>query len=378
MIPLATLIRRVPALALVWAGVLAGCGHGTYTTKAIGEAEQRMKEIKSATEWDLAQQRFEAGDLESAIQSVDRSIALNPDVAKSHLLRGRILHEMGRPEDALAALETGRKLDEKNADFLYYRGVILESVGQEERALEAYTAAAALAPDEIRHTLAAAEVLVQQERISEARALLGAQLEKFEFSPGVHQLLGHICMLENDPSAAAEHFRQASVLGVESPAILEDLARAEIAASRFADADATLARLTRLKGYETRRDLQHMRARCLIELRRPVEARQILTGLTKGAEGASDVEAWARLADIAVMIGDDRQLRAAAQRLIAVAPDRYEGYLALAVWQRKSGDLAAALRSAERAAELAPSERAPLQLKDLLTRQLRGGQAAGI
>ena len=116
--------------------------------------------------------------------------------------------------------------------------------------------------------------------------------------------------------------------------------------------------------------LSHLRAACLIELDRPVEARSILYRLVRSRESTNDVEAWIKLIDVALMLHDDGLLRSAANRLMATAPGRHEGYLALALWQRGNGDLEGALRSAERALDRAAGDPTPGHLHAIVLREL--------
>lgn len=360
------------------AGVLASCaGHGTYTTKAKADAEARMAEIKAATDYDLAHQQFESGDLDRALRTVDRSLMLTPDAPKGYLLRGRVLLEMGRAEESLASLDRGAELAPADALFPYYRGVVLESVGRREQALDAYQRAMSLDPANLQYVMASAEVLVEMKRPDEAERLLLDAVARAEFSAGLRQMLGHVAMMKGEPSRAADEFAQAAVLAADSPAVLEDLASAQIASGRFTEAEQTLRRLCDRPEYRGRRDVQHMRARCLVELGRPVEAREVLVRLTSDRQGASDVDAWARLADVALMMNDDHQLRTASSRLISIAPDRYEGYLAQAMWQRRAGDLPAALRSVDKAIERAGDSGAPQRLRALILDQLSRADSAG-
>src|SRR5262245_43766148 len=97
--------RILLAVALPAALTLAGCAqHGEYTKKHLNEAAERMSQMKSGTEWEMARQQYLAGDLDKALKTVDRSITLNDKVAKSHVLRGRILIEKGRMEEARQSL----------------------------------------------------------------------------------------------------------------------------------------------------------------------------------------------------------------------------------------------------------------------------------
>lgn len=365
-------LRNGSIMVMAAACAVAGsCGkHGAYTQAHKDQAEVRLNEIKSATDWDMARQQFEAGDLERALRTADSSIGANPKIGKTHMLRGRILLEMGRIEEALPALDEAIRLDPESPEPLYYRGVAQERVGRREQALASYKAARELKPDEVQYTIAAAEMLIEMNRLDAARELLESDSSALEYSPGVRQTLGHIAMMKGDVSRAVEHFSEAVVLGADSPPLLEDLARAQIAAGRFSDAETTLTRLRANPGQDQRRDLLHLQARCMLELGRPVDARQILQQLISDEKHANDVEAWVRLADVALILGDDHQLRSVANRLISIAPDRYEGYLSLAMWQRRSGDLPGALRNADRAIERAGSNKGPALLRQTIKREI--------
>lgn len=356
--------------------VLCSCGHGRYTTEAKKDSEKRLSQLKSATQFDLATQQYESGDLDRSLRTIEQSIALTPDVARPYLLKARILIEMGRTEEALSAIDKGADLAPDSADFYYFRGVALEGVGRTDGAIEAYARAADLDTSDLQYVLAHAEVLIESGRSDEAREVLTAAAEEFQFSPGLRQLQGHLAMIAGDAPGAVEHFQQAALLGPDDPSLLEDLAGAQIAAGRFSDAEKTLERLTANPKYRERRDVLHMRARCLVETGRPAEARKILTRLTEQKSGASDAEAWVRMCEVAVMMNDDRLLRSSAARVLTIAPERYEGYLAQAMWQRRAGDLEAALRSTERAIERAPAQSAPLRMKGLLLKQMGDTPAA--
>lgn len=352
------------------AALLGSCGHGKFTSAAKVDAEKRAGQLKAATNFDMATQQFESGDLERALRTTDSTIAITPDVSVPYLLRGRILLEMGKPEEAIAALEKGESIDPKNADFSYYRGVVLESVGRKTAALEAYQKAASIDPTDLKHRLAAAETMAEMGWLDQAEALLVENQSSFKYSPGLRQMLGHIAMMRADIPQAVEQFQEAVVLGPDDPALLEDLSRALIAGGRFTDAEQCLKRLTDNPKYKDRRDIRHMRARCLVEIGRPVEAREILMHLVEEKAGATDVEAWIRLTEVAVLMNDDRQLRTAASKLITIAPDRHEGYLAQGIWQRHEKDLPAALRSLDKSIALAKGNPAPTRLKAIILRQM--------
>lgn len=371
--PRAMAIRGLCLLAAC--GGLLGCaGHGRHTTEGLTKAEQRLSGFKAGSEWDMAQQQFLSGELDKALKSVEKSISLNDSVAKSHTLRARILMEMGRLEDAMEAARTARTIDPTFVEAHYYEGVLFERFSDYDEALASFAEAGALDPSDAQYAVAAAEMLMELGRLEEAQTLLEDRRSRHTHNAGVRQTLGHLAMMQGDAARAADLFGEARLLAPEDAALAEDLARALIACERYAEAELTLSRLLtrpsdgqtpglkemkperRADGKATRRDLEHMRVRCLIALHRPAEARSLLLGLTNGPEGASDAQAWIALGQVAHALHDLQRMRIAANRAIALAPDRPEGRMLLAAFRMESGDLDGALRAAHEAAARFPED----------------------
>jgi Flp pilus assembly protein TadD len=366
----ASLARPLAGLSAF--ALLAGCGggHGKYTQEHLNSAQEAMMSVKSATEYDMAHQAFLAGDLDKALKSVDRSIAINGSVAKSHVLRGRILTERGDLEPAIESLRKAETLDPLNAEALYYQGIIHENFSQKAEALACYEKAATLETSNPQYVLAAAEMMMDLERLDEAEAYLLAQKSTFEHNAGIRQTLAHIAMLRGDGETAVTLFNEARLFAPDDPTILEDLVRAQISTGRFAEAEYHLDKLTKIPGNEGRRDLLHMRARCLTNVDRPVEARDILVALTKDAAGGQDTDAWIALGNVAWVLNDMRNLQNAANRVIALAPGRVEGYTLKGLFHRKRGELAQALTAFDAAVERRGLDATPLALRGLVQQDL--------
>lgn len=338
----------VPALAVL--AIAGGCQmQSQYTKEHMSTAKQKMSLMKSATEWEMARQAFLAGDLQKALRGVDQSITINDTVPKSHVLRGRILTEMGNLEDAVTAFDTAIKLDEKHTDAYYFKGLAFERFSQPERALPEYRKAEELDPSNASYVVATAETLADLGRVEEAHAYLTERRGRFEHNAGIRQTLGHLELIRGQSDAAVTLFSEAHLLAPDDKSVLEDLIRAQIETGKFADADANLARLLTNDELSKRRDLRHMRVKCLTNLNRSMEARQILIGLTEGPDGAADTEAWIGLGKVAFELKDTNRLRQAATRVIANEPDRPEGYMLRGLLERRQGNLAAASNSVAQA-----------------------------
>lgn len=349
-------IAHASALGVLGLMLAAGCStQGKYTREGVTLAEEKMSIIKSGTEWQMAHQAFLAGDLDKALKKVDASLSINDNVVKSHVLRGRILLEKGNLGGALEALLTATTINPNDPDAHYYLGIVHERLDDHEQAAEHYVQACELDGYNPGYAVAAAEMLIDLGRIDEAREYLSSD-PMFEHDSGVRQALGHIAMIQGDPALGAEMFEEAALLAPNDTAILEDLARAQMATGAFADADQNIVRLLKEPANQGRRDLRHSRAQCLVELDRPVEARTIYQELLDGEDGLSDVEAWVGLGNVAYLLDDKNALRRCASRVVAIAPARADGYSLWALWHRENDDYRQALSAIDRAINADPSD----------------------
>lgn len=351
---------------------LTGCAgkHGKYTTEHKNQAQEKMSMLKSGTEWQMAHQQFLAGDIDKALKTVNRSIAINPNVPKSHVLKGRILIEKGRLEEARASLLEAEKLDAKNVEAQYYLGIVHEQFSQPAEALVRYQAAAELDTANPQYVVAAAEMLTQQGRVDEAEQYIQARRQNFEYNPAIRQALGHIAMLRNDPKTAAERFNEALLLAPDDDAILEDVAQAQMAAGNYAEAEFAVSRLLERDAFKDRRDLRLMRVKCLMSLNRPVEARSILLEMTGDKESGRDQQVWIDLGNCAAVLKDKPHLRLAAMRVVALAPDRHEGYTLRALYSRMEGRPEEALTQLDEAVQRCGADPTPFILRALVLQDL--------
>lgn len=343
-------LRAFASLLVVVGLVLApGCGgQGRYTRQGSSLAKEKMNVMKSATEWEMARQAFLAGDLEKALRKINTSLEVNPNVAKSHVLKGRILLEMGEIGLAQRSFETALAVEPGNVDAHYYNGMAFERLTKFEQALEHYRQAAMLDPYNDQYVIAAAETLIDLERSPEAVTEL-RQSPAFDHSAGIRQTLGHVAQLQGKLDEAVAHFESARLLAPDDMDILEDLTRAQYLHGRYPDAAYGLETLFKSNDYTERRDLHRMQAECMLKLDRTIEARQIYLKLTQESSGAGDVDAWIGLGNVSFVVNDMNTLRRAASRVVAIAPNRKEGYILWTLLHRAQKNPASALRSIDEA-----------------------------
>ncbi|MFT5423793.1 MAG: Flp pilus assembly protein TadD [Phycisphaerales bacterium] len=368
------------ALSLSLASALAlasGCGGaGDHTRKQANAANEKMSVLKAGTEWSMGKQAFLAGDLDKALTKVENSLNINDTVVKSHVLKGRILIEQGRMGEALESLKLAETYGPLDPDAKYYLAIVYERLGEVELAHENFDAASELDDMNPSYAVAAAEMLITMGELDDAIAYLSS-VPTFEHHPGVRQTLGHISMMQHNDEIAVRYFREAQLLEPEDTEIQEDLVSALIAAGKYADADSNLVALISQEGFEKRRDLMHMRARCLMELSRPVEARTIYQDLTADNAGAMDADAWIGLGNSAFLIGDERTLRRAASRIISVDSSIPDGYTLMALYHRSVGSPSDALASIEQSLDVESQDASAHAFRGMLLADL-GEQVGSI
>lgn len=357
----------IPTAALVLGlAALGGCGGlhstGKYTDEQRNAAKQKLDGLKAGLEYQTAMGDFQAGDFPKALKSVETSLSMNDKVAKSWTLRGRIMLEMGNLEQSMLSFNKAEELDASYVETQYFLGVLNERLERKDEALARYMKAAELDRGNPQYATASAELMIDLGKLDEAKAFLETRGPTMSDNAAIRQVLGHIAMIMKDPAAAARLFNEARLLSPEDTTILEDLVRAQIALSRFADAEVNLQKLLKDTKVAARRDLQHLRAKCLVETERNVEAREILIRLCNDQAGSADVQAWNDLGQVSYKLNDLNRVRQASSKLIAIAPRQPEGYLLKALWERKRGDNLAARDSVQAAIAREPSTDAYLMM----------------
>tara|TARA_E500000318_G_scaffold14854_6_gene15053 strand:+ start:78825 stop:80060 length:1236 start_codon:yes stop_codon:yes gene_type:complete len=349
---------------------LAGCsGQGNYTREGVSMAKERMSFLKSATEWELARQAFLAGDLEKALRKVDTSLEINDTVVKSHVLKGRILIEMGDLGNALHSLQTATALNPEEPDAHYYLGIVFERINEPDSAREHFEMACDFDDYNPVYAVAAAEMMLDLDRIEEAKMYLNS-IPMSENNAGIRQTLGHIALIEQDPELAVDYFLQARLLAPDDEGIAENLIHAQIQAGDWRDAEKSISHLLKKPGNETREDLKVLHAKALMNTGRAVEARSIYQSIVSQDEGRSDVESWIGLANSSMMIGDLRTVRKAATRVVSLAPESHEGYMLYAMYHRENEDHRSALKSILSAIDKNPSDPVLYALCGVIQRDL--------
>lgn len=367
------------------ATLIGGCAGKNKTVKGWrDDANNRWLEMRSGMMLDMAQQAFDTGDLDRAEKELNQALALDPGNDRLQTLGGRIALERGRLEKAFHHFELAIKKDtpeEKelkkgvkptNSDARYYQAVVLQRWKRFDDALQRYTEAYEIKPDQPNLLMARCEMLVELDRIDEAIELLNERLGYFDQSAGVRAMLGHIHMLRDDPEQAVSFFTQASLLDPENLKIREELTRAQFAAGQYREAAKNVVKLRQHPDLADRVDLRRLEAQAYLKMGRTLDARRIYLDLTRTPNVS--VTDWITLGQMAWQDQDPGGALSAATRAIKLDPKRHEAYiLAGMVWQKR-GNIDEALRNFDRAADYAPDDAVPLILRGIALQ--KDGRAA--
>lgn len=335
--------------------MLSGCGTPN-SQKVREEANDRVMFVKAQLHFDQANQAFSTGQLEKALREVETAIAMFDKHAPYYVLLGRVYLETHRLEMAMRSFEAAQEIAPNLPEAHYFAGIVNQRWSRYEEAADCYLRAYELKPENPQYLLAAAEAFITIKRYSEAERLVSSKLSYFEHNAAMRQLLAQLAILQGDASRAATLYREARTLSPEDLLLFEELARAEFSAGQFAQCLHSVRQIMSRIG-EKRPDLLHLEARCLTMMDQTTEARNVYLELTRVTPTNADV--WIELGNLAYAIGDFTRVAQAGVQAIAIAPERFEGYLLKGLFERQRGRTTEALVLLKQAATLAPDSAMP-------------------
>jgi len=335
---------------------VVGCG-APRSQQVRNEARGRYDRAGAQIAYDQARQSFQSGQFEPALGHIDRAIARFPKESSYQLLRGRILHEMTRIDESRDAFQAAVDLDPKKPEPYYFLGIVYQRWRENDKALESYAKAAELEPTKIHSVAAEIEVLTLMGRNDEADARLTAVEKKFEFSPVIDRLRADVAKMRGDEDRCAQLLERVSMRETASPELIEELAFARYSKGDWNGSIAALEDPV-LASRIGRPDLARLKARNLILVSRPEEARDILLAIHDDNDPHG--RTMLLLGHAAWRIGDWGRLRECGEDLVRRHPEMADGYMFLGASAHNAGHLDESLAMFEQAVAREP-ERAVAQ-----------------
>jgi len=319
-------------------------------------ARERVAIFNAQLAYDQATQAFNTGRFDQAMRQIVAAIQQYPQNPAYYLLQGRILMETHRLERSIHAFEKAIEFAPTFAEAHYYAGIVHQRWSNDARAYEHYLQAHELESSSVQYLLAAAEALISLQKYDDALVLVKSKLDYFEHNAAMRQLLGQIALLRGDAPRAAKLFAEARLLNPDDAMLLDELAHAQYAARLYGQCYESVKRLQKLSKEENPA-LMLLEARCLGAMQRNTEARNLFLKMTRIRP--SDPEVWIGLGSLAWELGDFRRTALCGARIIALAPQRYEGYMLKGIYEQHKGNFEQATGLLRQAAGLAPTAALP-------------------
>ena len=347
---------RMAACSLAAAVLLApGCGESAHSQQVRRDARDRYDRAGAQIAYDQSRQAFQSGQFEQALGHIDRAIARFPKESSYHLLRGRILHEMTRVDEARQSFASAAELDPKKPEPHYFMGILHQRWRENDLAAESYGRAAELDPSKLHFAAAQIEVLTLSGRLDEADARIASIERRFEFSPIIDRLRADVHKMRGDHDACAQMLERAAVRETSSPELLEELAFARYSKG---DWNGSLAVLDdpALASRTSRPDLARLRARNLILAGRPQEARDVLLAIRE--DNDPEGRTMLLLGHACWRTGDWGRVRECGEDLVKRRPEMADGYMFLGACAGTMGRLDESLAMFEQAVAREPEREA--------------------
>ena len=257
----------------------AGCGGPSKAgLEAREQAYGRIDQVNTQISYSQARQSFETGQLRDALDLIQDAVDRYPQSAEYHLLHGRILIELHRLDAARASLEAAIERDDQLHEAHYFLGIVHQRWSEDEEAFAQYQRASELEETKPQYLLAAAESLIALQRYDEAKSLVHHRLRRFEHHPAFRHLLGQIARLQGDLAGAARLYEEASLLQPDDLQLVVEVANAQFAAGDVPGCLDTL-RVLEMRGHDFEPQQQLLRARCLVQANRCIDARPLYRAL---------------------------------------------------------------------------------------------------
>ena len=354
--------------------VLTACKSGSGHQENVQAANDRWMSMRASLVLPMAQRQFDTGDLDQAERTLAEAMTVDSQNPHLFVLAGRVALERGQLERSYQRFKSAIELNSDLSEAHYFQGVVLQRWRRYEAALESYQKAHEKTPDNAAYLVAHCEMLVTLNRADEALEQLEGKASYFDQNAGIRVALGQLYAMQNDYNSAVDYFQQASLLQPDDVGIQEELAMAQLANGEADLAALNLEQLCAKTSIAKRPDLRRGLAKAYLATGRFADARSLYLLLTR--QDPKDVDAWTHLGEIAWSNNDTASALVAANRVMSLSPDRYEGYLlAGMVWHRR-GQLERALSMFDHAADRAPKDAMPMILRGITLEQAQRPEEA--
>lgn len=335
-------------LASIVMVVACGCEQASFNTQK-GEAQQRWFETRSKVLYRLAEDRFKAGQLDAANQSVRQALALEPASLEANILLAKIDIERGQYAVAAEELTKLAEARPESSEAAYLLGVAQEKSRKLPEALASYRRAHSLDETNLAAVKAAGEVLFAMGEVRQAQNYIESFLPKAGEDAGMYELAGRLAMMGHEYDKAVESFQRARDVDSRNIRYMESLARALFAAGRYGEAAENLADVIAHETIKTSAWAHLMLGDAQMAQGKPHQAFEAYFTATERAP--EDPGVWVCLANSALATHDSPRAILAARKALKLEPAHVEAAIVLGYALLQDNQPAEALKTLSRAAD---------------------------
>lgn len=340
--------------------------------------------------YQAAEQQYKVGELTKCRESLKKAIEADPEhpYAPLFVLTGRVELEGGSLERAATALKKAVEIDGKNAEGYYLLGVVYQRWQKFEEASGYYSQAADKKPEEATYAVAAAEMLIANGQLEEAKEFLSTKMYYFEQSAAMRIALARIATLQGDAAGAARNYRDAVLLLPEDKTLSFNYALALFDAGKYTEASKILeglrydpptlpkARKASAEDAETdakaavsnKVSLLITLGECYVNMKRPVDARDCFQEAIRAQP--ANATAFLALGKTCLMTGEYQIVIEAADRVLRLDPRNVDAMILQAAVQQKEKKWNDAMVTLAGAAKITPKDPTVLCMSGISAMQL--------
>ncbi|MCK4659094.1 MAG: tetratricopeptide repeat protein [Phycisphaerae bacterium] len=332
-------------------------------TERCEQAEQNWNHVRAKIKYRLANQQFQRGQIEAAIDTVNEAIATDDSSAEQFLLLAHCYIEQGKIASARKTVDQARRCAPHTPEVEYTCGLIAEHTGQLESALEHYHLARAHDENTMDYLVAEAECLAELGHPEEAAELISENVNRFDSDGTLEMLLAQIALLIGDTEAAIPNLRLAmerSGCGTtfsEKPGgcdvLIEELGRLLSESGQYAETVSLLRPYVQSRA-DTPSSVVTALCTAYLSTNRVGEAKQLLRDELRHRPG--NTRCMMLLVQASVMTGDWMTARRYAEQLERLTPGDVQAHLLHGFICWKQNELPAAEESFRRALSIDPAD----------------------
>ncbi|MGF1491530.1 MAG: tetratricopeptide repeat protein [Microcoleaceae cyanobacterium] len=192
--------------------------HSLQTLEVTESSEQQVQVL-----YETALSFHEQGELESARQTYQDLLQLQPEHPEAWLNLGILQYDLQDYSSAVQSLGQSLELDDEEAYGHYYMGLCLEKIHQLGQAVTAYQKAIELDPDLIDAYNNLGNIWYQQGEFAEAEMYYRAAISTDPYFWGSYLNLGNVLFEQNQLDEAIETYQTALQFNPEESLILDNL-----------------------------------------------------------------------------------------------------------------------------------------------------------